>query len=416
MHPQNAISSRRAAQVLALGEIFANFGGEEVARRTISAGGDMIDFHKEIGARIRAGASLDHAAGLDFDPDYLRRFSLSRLLKSQMGVPDSQAIEGHAASEIMSRAGARYDGTPIPWSVLTRDFNMGTLSEAGNLVGVERPAGYLRDPLRAALALGKLGATIAGGFKMDFSVPRFSTDTSVGALTEIQASSETQPGTSLSTAFNAKRVGGYVEVSSQTLIQGGPLIEQWITRCLRGIVLAQIENAGINADGTGANPMGIRSTPGIGSVVGGTNGAQLTWAHLVDLENVPALANATESELGGYLTNTKVRRWTKVTPRATNLPFIWENTATPLNGKPVAITSNVPSNLNKGTSNGVCSSVIYSSDWSTMLVAIFGNPDVVVDRVTKASTGQVRIIINVWLASGLLQPANFAVMDDALTV
>jgi Phage capsid family len=433
----SAPGNKRAAEVLALGEIFRGFGGESVARETLAANGDAADFHKRISGRINTCSSFDRAMGCEFLRIDMSRYSLTSLVlgMSRMprqpapppGHPDTVAhsyeesrstcFEEEIASHIVRSSGvANPGGTPIPWAILSRDFTAGVASEAGNLAdAAPRPLEYLRDPLRAGLALGRLGALITPGFRSNFSVPRFTSDVSAGFVSEVGSLTESQPGTGL-VDFNSKRLGGYVEVSINTLMQGGDVVEGWLTRCLRVIAMTQLEWGAINANGAGVNPLGLRSTPGIGSVVGGTNGALFNWGHLVDLENIPALANAPESEYAGYLTNTKVRKLCKTTQRATGLPFMWDGgTERPLNGHRAAITSNVPSTLTKGSSSGVCSSVVYSSDWSTLLVPIFGAPDIVVDRSTIAVNGLVRIAINVWAAAGLLQPASFSVMDDALT-
>lgn len=77
----------------------------------------------------------------------------------------------------------------------------------------------------------------------------------------------------------------------------------------------------------------------------------------------------------------------------------------------------LPSNLTKGTSTTVCSALAYSSNWSELIVGIYGGGvDIVVDRVTMADTGQIKINASVLAGVGLNLPAAFAKMDDALTV
>lgn len=410
-------SNKRAAEVLALGEIFSSFGGTSVAREVLARGGGAREFHDRIGTRMRGSSSFDKAMGCDFSQKDLSTYSLTNLVRNKCGIASTGGNEQEIATEIYRQSGVVNEGgTPIPWAILSRDFTASAPAEAGNLTeGGSRHSEFIRDPLRAALALGRLGATISPGFRSDFAIPRFSTDASTGYLSEVQAANESQPGTSLVT-FSAKRVGGYVEVSKQALLFDSGVMENWLTRILRGIAFSQIESGAINGSGAGVNPLGIRLTPGVAGLAGGTNGALFDWSHVTGLENQAALAGAMESEFGGYLTNTKVRHRSKNTQRAAGLPFIWSDGDKPLNGYRAAITGNVPGNLTKGTSSGVCSSVIFSSDWSALLVPIFGAPDIVVDGKSLAHNGLVRIIINVWMASGVLVPANFAVMDDALTV
>ena len=81
----------------------------------------------------------------------------------------------------------------------------------------------------------------------------------------------------------------------------------------------------------------------------------------------------------------------------------------------MAITNNVPSNLTKGTSSGVCSSAVFGADWSMFVLGLFGGLDVTVDPYSLATGGQVRITLNQFFDWLCRQPGAFASMDDALT-
>ena len=93
-----------------------------------------------------------------------------------------------------------------------------------------------------------------------------------------------------------------------------------------------IENQCFNGTGTAPQMTGLRYTASIGTVVGGTNGAAPAWSHFVDLETACAVANAEPDRLAGYAINTKTRGKTKQTQMGTNLPWIWQNSAQPVNG------------------------------------------------------------------------------------
>ena len=197
------------------------------------------------------------------------------------------------------------------------------------------------------------------------------------------------------------------------LTQVGAL-EGYLRRALIESAASALESGAINGDGTPPNLAGIRSGAGVGAIVGGTNGAQLTFAHLADLEAAPGTANAPEDN-AGFLVNSKTRRWLRTQPRGISLSYTWEGGERPLLGFRAAVTNNVPSNLSKGTSTAVCSSVLYGSDWGKAMLAIFGAPGITIDTTTKAATGQARISLDLYASFGLLQPGAFAKMDDALT-
>jgi hypothetical protein len=139
------------------------------------------------------------------------------------------------------------------------------------------------------------------------------------------------------------------------------------------------------------------------------------WADVVNLESACANANAEPDTRSGYLVNTRVRGKLKQTQFATNLPFIWQNGAQPLNGYRAAVTNNVPSNLTKGTSTTICSASLFGSDWSNVVIGLFGAPDVTVDPYTLAATGQVRITLNQFADMQHRQPATTAKIEDWLT-
>jgi len=203
-------------------------------------------------------------------------------------------------------------------------------------------------------------------------------------------------------------------VSKQALIQSAMSLEDLIRDDLVTGAGVLLEYQCINGAGTGAEIRGLRNVSGIGAVVGGTNGIAPAWSHIVDLESACANANAEPDRVSGYLINTKLRGKLKQTQFATNLPFIWQNGDMPLNGYRAAVTNNVPSNLTKGTSTTVCSSALFSSDWTMTTIGLFGAPDITVDPYSKADTGQVKITLNQFADMQHRLPAAVSKIDDLL--
>lgn len=316
-----------------------------------------------------------------------------------------------AVEKIMGRAP---EGFYVPFEAMSRDFNVGTGSEAGNLVSTNLRTDMYVDALRNAQVFGKLGVTYLAGLSGNVDLPRKSTAGTLGMVTEIGSASETNPNTGKAT-LSPKRVSAFTEVSKQALIQSGIALEGMIRDDLVTGAAVLLENQFINGAGTGAEIQGLRNVSGIGTVVGGANGLAPAWSHIVDLESACANANAEPDRFSGYLVNTKTRGKYKQTQFATNLPFIWQNGDTPLNGYRAAITNNVPANLTKGTSTTICSSALFGSDWSMAVIGLFGAPDVTVDPYTKADSGQVKITLNQFADMKLRQPACISKIDDLLS-
>jgi HK97 family phage major capsid protein len=205
-------------------------------------------------------------------------------------------------------------------------------------------------------------------------------------------------------------------LSRQALVQATPELDQAISRHLVGALLELLEYGAINGDGTSDAPVGIRSTAGVGAVVGGTDGAQIDITHLADLENAPEAANVPPTENAGFLVNAATKRWLRTKAAGTNLPYLWQGGERPLLGHRAGVTNNLPSNLSKGASGAVCSTLLYSADWSQLFLALYGGGiDLTVDRVTMASAGQIRIVAALHAGVGALVPAAFAKMDDGKT-
>jgi HK97 family phage major capsid protein len=296
---------------------------------------------------------------------------------------------------------------------MNRDFNVGTASEAGNLVPTNlRPDMYV-DALRAAMSFGKLGVTYLSGLSANVDLPRKATVTAMGMVTEIGSASESGPTTAKAT-LSPKRISAYVQVSKQALIQSALALENLIRDDLVMGAGVLLENQSINGNGTAPNITGLRNVSGIGTVVAGTAGLAPAWSHFVDLESACANANAEPDRFSGYLTNTRVRGKLKQTQFATNLPFIWQNGDMPINGYRAAVTNNVPNNLTKGSSTTVCSATLFASDWSMAVIGLFGAPDITVDPYSLAATGQVQITLSQFADMQVRQPACFAKVDDLL--
>lgn len=393
--------------------------------RAVADGADPQKFNDLIMERLQTGATdATTLPGIGVTPREAQRYSLLRAIAAQ--IPGSNAdagFEREVSRAVAKVLGRESEGIFVPPEVLyrglmtpqqQRDFNVGTASQAGNLVQTTVDAGMWTDVLRPAMVLMQAGVTVLPGLRGNLAVPRKTVAGTLAMLTEVQAASETEPTTALPT-LSPKRIAAFTEPSKQAIIQGEIGVEAMISDDLVTGAAVQMENQGFNGSGSSPNARGIRNVSGIGSVVGGANGANFAWTHVVQLEAAAANANAVMTERAGYCLNTKTIATAKSTQKAANLPFLWDSGDRPLNGYRAHSTNNLPSNLTKGTSSGVCSSVVFSSDWSMFVMGLFGGLDVTVDPYTLASTGQVRITLNQFFDWLCRQPGCFSSMDDALT-
>jgi HK97 family phage major capsid protein len=365
----------------------------------------------------------------DGTPNEVRKYNFNKALRSAAaGRLDGLELEMHqeGMNELRS-AGVSFEdnGVIIPMAVLRsrgaegaekRDMSV----TGGDPVGIE--GGYtvatevrdFVDYLRNRLVLPGLGAQLLTGLTGNLSFPVGNADAAAVWETETSDLAESNP-TMTQITMKPNRLGTFVDVSQQLLLQSSIDVQNLVVRMLLDAVAQAWQQAAINGDGSG-KPLGITATGGIGSVVGGTNGALATWAKCIELESKVAIANADFGSLA-YLTNNKVRgSWKTQAIEAGSAERIWDRFSpnTPVNNYPVGITNAVPGNLTKGSASEVCSAIIFGN-FQHLAMGQWGGMQVLPNPYTKGKNGVVEMIINSFVDARVLQPKSFAAMLDALT-
>lgn len=298
-----------------------------------------------------------------------------------------------------------------------RDLNVGAATAGGNLVATELVGSSFIELLRNAMVLDSLGVTWLRDLNGNLVIP-----SQTGAATGYWVAESGAPTESEQTVgqvtMSPKTVGAFTDYSRRLLLQSSIDVEAFVRADLASVIGQSIQHAAINGATNG--PTGLLNTSGIGSVAGGTDGAAPTYEHAVDLETALANANADASRLA-YLTNTKVRGKLRKTQEfaTTNGKPVW----TTMPGLPgvgevlgySALTTNaVPANLDKGTSTGVCSALIFAN-WADMLIGMWGGLDVLLDPYAGATSGTRRVVALQDVDVQLRRAVSFAAMTDALT-
>jgi len=406
---------KRTADLLALADTYAQFGARDLVADAIRTGKSTEQFTNLIMSKITERHSSASNIEIGLGGQDLKKYSILRAVQASITGDWSQAgLERSVSEAVAKRTGFVPKGFFVPVEAFSRGFSVGTASEAGNLVATNILASEFVDVLRKSMVLNSMGIRVLGGLTSNISIPRKTAGSTVASYAEIGTITASNPTTTQLT-LAPKRVGAQVLYSHQAVVQGNPDVAMMLQDDLAQGIAVQIENLCITGTAASNQPRGLLNFNGIGSVVGGTNGATITWAHLVNLESACANANSEPDTRAGYLLNTKARGWCKQTVKGTYLPFIWDGGDQPLNSYRAGVTNNVPSNLTKGSASAICSAVAFGSDWRDLVLALFGGLDVVVDPYTQAGTGQVVLTANQLIDVGCRQPASFAVMTDALT-
>lgn len=292
-----------------------------------------------------------------------------------------------------------------------RDLTVGTAATAGNLVATNLQG--FTPALRPRLKAIELGATVMSGLIGDVDLPIGNALAATAWEGENDTTAETTPSTT-KLSLSPNRLAAFTDVSKQLLVQSSMGVEQWVRDELSSAVARAVDLAILNGSGSSNQPEGILNKSGIGDVAMGTNGLAPTNAALIELETLVATANA-DVENMAYLTTPGIRGYLKnLALGANNAGFVWGANGSGLNGYRADVSTQVPSDLDKGSSTGVCHAIIFGN-WADALVANWGSVDIMVNPYTKAKEALVELVVNSYWDVGVKRAGSFAAIKDALT-
>lgn len=410
----NQDATKRAADIIAIGEMFAKQGGEKRAAEALRAGKTVEQFRHEMLQHMATQPVPTADVGLS--EKEARSFSFIRAVNALANPGDRKAQEAAAferecSDAVASKQGRAAQGFFVPAEVQRRDLNVTTATAGGNTVATNLLASSFIELLRNKLAVAGMGAQMLTGLSGNIAIPRATGGATAYWVAESGAPTESQAAFDQVT-MTPKTVGAYSDISRKLLLQSSIDVEGFVRNDLATVLALAIDLAAINGTGASNQPLGILATSGIGDVAGGTNGLAPTWAHIVELESDIAIANADVGTMG-YLTNAKVRGKLKTTSKVSGQNgFIWEDGM--LNGYKASVSNQVPSNLTKGTSSGVCSAIIFGN-WSDLIIGQWGTLDLMVDPYSGSTSGTVRVVALQDVDIAVRNAVSFSAMLDALT-
>lgn len=410
----NQDATKRAADIIAIGEMFAKQGGERKASEALRAGKTVEQFRADMLQHMATQPVPTADVGLS-DKE-ARKFSFLRALNAMANPTDRKAqeeaaFEREASEAVAEKQGRAARGFYVPAEVQRRDLNVTTATAGGNTVATNLLAANFIDLLRKKMALTGLGAQFLTGLTGNIAIPRQTGGATAYWVAESGAPTESQAAFDQVT-MSPKTVGAYSDISRKLLLQSSIDVEGFVRNDLATVLALAIDLAAINGTAADNQPRGLLATSGIGDVAGGAAGAAPTWANMVELESDVAIANADVGTMG-YLTNAKVRGKLKTTSKVSGQNgFIWEDGM--VNGYNAAVSNQVPSNLVKGGSGAVCSAIIFGN-WSDLIIGQWGTLDLMVDPYSGSTSGTVRVVALQDVDIAVRHAVSFSAMLDALT-
>lgn len=271
-------------------------------------------------------------------------------------------------------------------------------------LAIQTNVGSFIDRLRARLVLASMGTTQLSGLNGNILFPKFVSDDKAAEKGENAAANESSP-TLSSITMAPRRLPVFTEVSRQLLLQTDASVEAMLQNDLAFQLAQVMDLSGINK---------ILNTAGIGSVVGGANGAAPTYQNIVDLETAVSALNADYGSLG-YLTNPKVRGKLKTTAKMGNTIAqpIWEQDGT-LNGYRTGVSTQVPSGLSKGTAASSLSAIVFGN-FADLIQGQWGGMEFLVNPYARDTEGIIRINAWTFYDDVVRRAESFSAMKDAAT-
>ena len=384
----------------------------------------------EVIASAAAGASTQNRHSANDEKD-LSRFSLRKLALSAMEGRVATGLEGEMHQEAVKEArglGIAIEGYGVPSYLAMQSptasrqhggrterrdnsVTMPIQPEDGSNVVFQDPAQPLLGILRPALACQALGARVLTGLVGEVPFPTMSQGAVAAWVLEVGELAKSNDKFRRS-KMTPHRLGTFLEVSKQFLLQTSPDVEMMMRQDLQSATDYTVDRAAIFGTGLEADnqPLGLLNMPGVYVLSGGTNGRIPTLNDIVALEASVDIRNASMGRLG-YLMNSKIKGTLKTTPLQAGYPVYLLTSNGELNGHPLVVSNMVHDQVRGSSSQA---SAVAFGDWSQMVFGQWGGLDLLVDPYTKATNGQTRLIVNSFWDILTRRPESFAVMVGAI--
>jgi len=383
------------------------------------------------------------ADGIGLTDKEKRKYSFLRALQAQLSKSWERAgFEKEVSDTIAKRDKKDTAGFYLPndlpfcpdeehlraWTMMSQQgktqlrapYLVGTAAQGGNLVQTQLLYENFVEVLRNQLVTAILGARYLTGLVGNIDIPRQITQTGTYWVAESGAPTEAEA-TFDKVSLRPKTIGALSKMSRLMLLQSTPAIEMLARQDLLAVIALAVDLAAISGSGSGNQPTGIVNQSGVASVIGGTNGANLTFDHLIQLKYATKAANAPQAATG-YAMNSKSIGYLS-TQKATTGQYLWDpqgglTAGSPdrVKGSPYAESQQLRSTLTKGTSSGICSELVYGN-WQELFIAMWGVTEIMLNPydATGFTTGDVLMRAFQTCDVGVRHGASFSAMSDALT-
>lgn len=363
------------ARVSTLKQLGEKLHAIDIAKRCIEQGLDIESFKQMV---VQSKSTKGNKMELGLNAQETKRFSIIRAMNAQIsGDWTNAGFEREvsvATAQAMAKEGRSVGGIAIPFEVLTRTNNASSPTAGGNLVQSNVLGSSFIELLYNALVLPELGATFMEA-NSPFSLPKGSRTSTATFVSENGAA----PAGAMAftqVPFAPKRIADSTQLSKRLLSQSTVDVEALVMADFAERIALGIQNAAINGDGIGNNPLGILNQPAVQTLT--FAGAAPSYAEIVSMESSIADQNIKGN---AYLVSPVTKGQLKTTPLTTAGYPVFLMNGKEMNGYPVAVS--------KVIANG---DVVYGN-WKDLVIAHFSSLDIVVNPYTFATQNLIEVSV-----------------------
>ncbi len=420
---ERAAERRRIQEIQAMAAPFRGRvdGLDDLERQFIESGKDVNEFSRSILERFNVNPENVIPSAADVVLNERESAQYSVLRGCMTALDGGSSFELEVSQEIGRKLGRSTSGFFVPTSLRAPIATAATtLTAASGGATVPTYLQPLIEILRAKMLVRAMGAQVLSGLSGTVTFPK---QLATAVLSWVAENSGTDVGeTDLANYFGSigltpKQAMATLAYSRTFMAQTSLDAEGFFRNDLGRVNALGLDKVAISGSGVGSEPRGVLNTSGVGIVVcGDPDGAVPTWEHIVGLETDVAVDNADFGTLG-YLTNPTMRGKLKTTQKFanTNGDPIWEKGANgfgEMNGYRAGATTQVPSGLTKGLSNGILSAILFGN-WNDLVIGEYGALELIVDPYRLKKQGMVEITSNLLADVLVLRAQSFAAIKDA---
>jgi hypothetical protein len=324
------------------------------------------------------------------EKEEIRQFSISKFLREAQhdnltGIEAEMAKEGEAEfkrSGINPAANSVY----IPsFALRSYDDTNATESGYGNAFKEEKFFSY-EGKLRGEMLAARLGVNFINNLSGNLNIVTGGAD--AAWVAEDVAVTKAKPAYAKMT-LSPKRLQVLQGVTYDLIHQNSASVDALIMADMVKAHAAALDAAIFAGSGSSGQPTGVLGRAG-NTVSIGTNGGAITYAKLVEMEQLVGEDNGLLDGSLAYVSNAKVMGKLKTIPQVQGYPWYLLNEGK-VNGYPFFMSNALPSNLTKGTTSGSCSAAIFGPFSQVICGTWGGGLQFIIDPYTAKASGVLEV-------------------------